>query len=124
MLWILPALIALAAGWFASSWFYNRKLKALQALHKVTLQGSAERGEQVKRQIAKLQLELASRPPLRAAPQAPAAGVAAVRDQAASAARRALVDQLVPDDGRAPSGIGSSGFASTQVMATVPGDLG
>ncbi len=128
LLWILPALVALAAGWFASAWFHQRKIAALVAQHKAARQTEAERAGQVRRQIAQLQAELAARPPARSAPASataardPRADAAAAAAEAA-AARRALVDKLVPDHGFAQTAIATSGFASTEVMATAPGAL-
>ncbi len=126
LLWILPALVALASGWLVSAWFHKRKIDALQAHHKAARQTEAERASQVKRQIAQLQAELAARPPLRGAAPAPApaaGGRDARADAAAAEARRALVDKLVPDYDFGREAIASDGFASTEVMATVPGSL-
>ena len=129
LLWIVPAIVLLAGGWFASAWFHQRKIDALLGQVKAVRQTAAEHANQVRRQIGQLQAELAARPPAtaaqreaRAAASAPApapvptpASVAAAA-AAAVAARRAAAEALVPDHGFAATAIAGNGFATTQVM--------
>ena len=112
-------LVGAGLGWFASARVHQRRIDALTVQHKAARQTEADRAQQVKRQIAQLQAELAARPPARSGPAAPTP-VADTRTAAdavaAAAARRAAVDKLVPDHGFAPTAIAHNGFATTEVM--------
>ena len=135
LLWIVPALAAmLAAGWFASARFHQRKIDALHGQVKAVRQTAADHANQVRRQIAQLQAELAARPPMTAAQRearvaaaspapAPAPTPAEVAAAAAAAvvARRAAAEKLVPDHGFAATAIAGNGFATTQVMEQAVG---
>ena len=82
LLWILPALALLACGWFASAWFYKRKLDALHGQVKAIRHTAAEHASQARRQIGQLQAELATRlpAPRRATRQAAGRGRAGSAD--------------------------------------------
>jgi len=111
LLLILPALALLACGWFASAWFYGRKLDALQGHVKAIRHAAAEHASQARRQIGLLQAELATRLP------APAAQRARRAAETAQAAPQVVTTKLrIPDHGFEATVIGSTGFQPTQVM--------
>jgi hypothetical protein len=111
LLLILPALALLACGWFASAWFYKRKLDALRGQVKAIRHTAAEHASQTRRQIGQLQAELATRPP------APAGQRAKHPVAAAQAAPTVVTTKLrIPDHGFEATVIGSTGFQPTKVM--------
>jgi hypothetical protein len=116
LLWTIPALVLLAAGWFASQWFHERKIKVLHAQIKALKHTAVEHANQARRQIGQLQTELAARPPMAPAIREQRAN-AAETAAAAAQARRAVAEALVPDDGFAVTAIARHGFAKTEVMA-------
>lgn len=112
----------LAGGWFASAWFHQRKIAALQGQIKTVKQTAAEHANQARRQIAQLQAEIESRkaavpPPRRApAPAPPAKTVVAEKNQP----RRSFVadaDLVAPAGFAHTTIVPRDGFASTEVMA-------
>jgi hypothetical protein len=108
---ILAALALLACGWFASAWFYKRKLAALHAQVKAVRHTAAEHASQARRQIGQLQSELAARPPASAAPRARRAV-----EPAPVAPTEVTTRMRIPDHGFEATVIGSTGFQPTQVM--------
>lgn len=110
LLWIVPALALLACGWFASAWYYRRKLDALQRKLKAVRNTAAEHADQARKQIGQLQFEIAER----------AASVRGVREARPAPAvakdAPALEIPLLPEDGFAETTIGPTGFLPTQVM--------
>lgn len=112
LLWAVPALLTLAAGWFACDWTNKRKFKALQDQIKAVRQTAQEHASQARQQIGQLQAELAARPPM----------VAALREQRAQAAaaakqaRRDSLDKVLDGDGFATTDVSRHGFAITEVM--------
>ena len=115
LLLILPALALLLCGWFASAWFYHRKIDALNAQAKAARQLAAEHSSQARKQIGQLQAELAARPPMASAEREKRAAAAA-SSAAATEARRAAVEKLVPDHGFKATEIAGHGFAKTEVL--------
>lgn len=63
LMWANAAAALLAAGWWASARYHQRKIDLLQVQLKVTRQTAQAHTEQARRQIGKLQAELATRPP-------------------------------------------------------------
>ena len=111
LFWILPALALLACGWFASAWFYRRKLDSLHGQIKAVRHTAAEHASQARRQIGQLQAELATRLP------APAGQRARRAAEAAQASPTVVTTKLrIPDHGFEATVIGSTGFQPTQVM--------
>jgi hypothetical protein len=111
LLLILPALAALACGWYASAWFYRRKLDALQEHVKAIRHTAAEHASQARRQIGLLQAELATRLP------APASHRARRAAEAAHSPPQVVTTRMrIPDHGFDATVIGSTGFQPTQVM--------
>ncbi len=111
LLLILPALALLACGWFASAWFYKRKLDALHGQVKAVRHTAAEHASQARRQIGQLQAELATRLP------APAVHRPRRPVPAAQAAPTVVTTKLrIPDHGFEATVIGSTGFQPTQVL--------
>lgn len=124
LLWILPALALAPVAWFLAARRYERKLGVLQAQVKAIKQTAAEHAAQARKQVAQLQSELAARPPMPAALRERRAAVAQARAQAQAQAaaagtpesRRALAEELVPDDAFKPTTIAQHGFARTQIL--------
>jgi HAMP domain-containing protein len=111
--WTVAALaLLLACGWFASAWFYRRRIADLQQQIKAVRHAAAEHASQARRQVGLLQAELARRPPPQPSPTAPAKTETAAKSAPAIAAGRA---RLFEED-HVPIVIGRSGFAETQVM--------
>ena len=111
LLWILPALALLACGWFASAWFYKRKLDTLHGQVKAIRHTAAEHASQARRQIGQLQAELATRLP------APTGQRARRPVEAVPTAPTVVTTKLsIPDHGFEATVIGSTGFQPTQVM--------
>ncbi len=111
LLWIPPALALLACGWFASAWFYKRKLDALHGQVKAIRHAAAEHASQARRQIGQLQAELAMRLP------APAGQRARRPVEAVPPSPAMVTTKLrIPDHGFEATVIGSTGFQPTQVM--------
>ncbi len=111
--WTFAALLLAGMGWFASAWVYQRRIVALQVQLKVLRQTAAAHAEQARRQIGKLQAELAARPPAAPLPEAP--------DDSAQQRprRRAGVAQRFDrqDDGFPQTAIvGAEGFAPTELL--------
>lgn len=115
LLWILPALALAPCAWYATAWFYKRRIAALQAQIKAVKQTAAEHANQARKQVAQIQSELAARPPMQAAVREKRDNAAAEAVKAAEA-RRALAEKLVPDDGFKSTAIVNHGFARTEVM--------
>ena len=80
LMWANAAVVLLAAGWWASARHHQRKIDQLEVQLKVTRQTAQAHTEQARRQIGKLQAELAARPP---APQQGDASAAPRRKVAA-----------------------------------------
>ncbi|HMN74591.1 MAG TPA: hypothetical protein PKC97_00875 [Burkholderiaceae bacterium] len=129
-LWSVCAAALLACGWFASSWFHQRKIGALRERLEAVRNTAAEHANQARRQIAQLQVEIESRkaamppPPRRASEPAPRVVPGQVQVQTAAAATGKPVQRFVADaDLVAPAGFAHTtivprdGFASTEVMA-------
>lgn len=108
LLLICTALALVAFTWWGSTWWYGRKLGALQQRLDKTREAATQHVGQARRQIAQLQKELVARPPLSALDRN-------LRDDLAAAkSRRAELDQSL-DHGR-PSGLPAHGFADTQPL--------
>ncbi len=124
LFWAVPALLTLAAGWFACDWTRKRKFKALQDQIKAVRQTAQEHASQARQQIGQLQAELAARPPMIAAlreQRAQAAAAAAAASAAAAAAaekqaRRDNLEKVLDGDGFATTDVSRHGFAITEVM--------
>lgn len=72
LMWANAAAALLGVGWWASARYHQRKIDLLQVQLKVTRQTAQAHTEQARRQIGKLQADLASRPPAPQPPDAPA----------------------------------------------------
>jgi len=108
LLLICTALALVAFTWWGSTWWYGRKLGALQQRLDKTREAATQHVGQARRQIAQLQKELVARPPLSTLERS-------VRDDLAAAkARRAELEQSL-DQGR-PSRLPANGFADTQPL--------
>lgn len=115
LLWLIPALALLPCGWFAAAWHYKRQLGALQELLHEVRQTAAEHAQQARRQIGRLQAELAARPPLSVAERdRRAAAASAAADRAPGGAMAGL------DIGFAATAILSDGFPSTVLVRPPP----
>ncbi len=108
LMWANAAVALLAMGWWASARHHQRKIDLLEVQLKVTRQTAQAHTEQARRQIGKLQAELAARPP------APQAG-----DAPASAPRRKVAarDRFEHhDDGFAQAAVIGDAFKPTQLL--------
>lgn len=114
--WTFAALLLAGMGWFASAWVYQRRIAMLQVQIKVLRQTATAHAEQARRQIGKLQADLAARPP---AAQTPATAEAQEASAAQRPRRRAGVAQKFErqDDGFPQTAIvGAEGFAPTELL--------
>ena len=116
LLWILPALALAPVAWLFATRRYERKLAVLQAQLKAVRQTAAEHADQARKQVAQLQSELAARPPMPAALREKRAAAAQAAAESTPESRRALAEQLVPDDAFKPTAIAQHGFARTQIQ--------
>ena len=116
LLWTLPALMLVASGWFASAWYYRRKIVALHNKVRAVRRAAAENVNQARRQIGQLQADLALR----------TAAPFAHRTEASAALSAAhLVDDEEEDESDAstrghdfaPTTIEGEGFLPTMIMA-------
>jgi hypothetical protein len=108
LLLICTALALVAFTWWGSTWWYGRKLLALQQRLDKTREAATQHVGQARRQIAQLQKELVARPPLSALERN-------ARDELAAArSRRAEIEQSL--DRSAKPRLPANGFADTQPL--------
>lgn len=108
LLLICTAQALVAFTWWGSTWWYGRKLGALQQRLDKTREAATQHVGQARRQIAQLQKELVARPPLSELERN-------TRDEvAAAASRRAALDQSL--DPARPPRLPAHGFADTQPL--------
>lgn len=108
LMWANAAAALLGVGWWASARYHQRKIDLLEVQLKVTRQTAQAHTEQARRQIGKLQADLATRPP---APQP--------RESAADTPRRKVA---APDrferheDGFPLTAVIGDGFKPTELQ--------
>lgn len=116
--WTFGGLLMLACGWFASAWYYQRRIALLQVQLKVLRQTAAAHADQARRQIGQLQADLAGRPHPTQPMPLPDAQEANAQQRPR---RRAGVDQkfVRQDDGFPQTAIvvRSDGFAPTEMLS-------
>ncbi len=113
LLWILTSLAFAFGGWFASAWYYKRKVQALRRQINAVRLTASEHANQARRQIGQLQAELAARSPR---PHAARERRAAVSATASGDDHGLGADAPLPNDGFATTTILPNGFVPTAIM--------